>query len=55
MDWTDCTSALQALSITVNALAAAGDVFIAGTLCTLLHRSRTGFHRYLFTFIFHRG
>jgi hypothetical protein len=37
---------LQALSVTVNALAAAGDVFIAGTLTWLLHRSRTGFHRY---------
>ncbi|KAF7370965.1 hypothetical protein MSAN_00730600 [Mycena sanguinolenta] len=36
---------LKALSITVNALAAAGDVFIAGTLTWLLHRSRTGFHR----------
>ncbi|KAJ7807306.1 hypothetical protein B0H14DRAFT_3483412 [Mycena olivaceomarginata] len=32
-------------SVTVNALAAAGDVFIAGTLTWLLHRSRTGFHR----------
>lgn len=36
---------LEALSITVNALAAAGDVLIAATLCILLHRSRTGFHR----------
>ncbi|RXW17156.1 hypothetical protein EST38_g8698 [Candolleomyces aberdarensis] len=36
---------LEALSITVNALAAAGDVLIAATLCTILHRSRTGFHR----------
>ncbi|KAF9465638.1 hypothetical protein BDZ94DRAFT_1253580 [Collybia nuda] len=36
---------LKYLSITVNALAAAGDVLIAGILCTLLHRSRTGFHR----------
>ncbi|KAG7443913.1 uncharacterized protein BT62DRAFT_304616 [Guyanagaster necrorhizus] len=34
---------LKYLSISVNALAAAGDVFIAGTLCLLLHRSRTGF------------
>ncbi|EDR07339.1 uncharacterized protein LACBIDRAFT_294515 [Laccaria bicolor S238N-H82] len=33
------------LSITVNALAAAGDILIAGTLCTLLHLSRTGIHR----------
>ncbi|KIK02541.1 hypothetical protein K443DRAFT_96699 [Laccaria amethystina LaAM-08-1] len=33
------------LSIIVNALAAAGDVLIAGTLCIILHRSRTGFHR----------
>ncbi|KAG6917109.1 hypothetical protein DXG01_003929 [Tephrocybe rancida] len=36
---------LKYLSITVNALAAAGDVLIAMILCTLLHRSRTGFHR----------
>lgn len=36
---------LKTLSITVNVLAAAGDVLIAGTLCTLLHFSRTGFHR----------
>ncbi|KAH8804266.1 hypothetical protein DL96DRAFT_637435 [Flagelloscypha sp. PMI_526] len=36
---------LQSLSVTVNALAAMGDVMIAMTLCTLLHRSRTGFHR----------
>jgi len=36
---------LKSLSITVNALAAAGDVLIAAILCTLLHRSRTGFRR----------
>ncbi|KAF7356994.1 hypothetical protein MVEN_01036000 [Mycena venus] len=36
---------LKALSITVNALAAAGDFFIAAALTFLLHRSRTGFHR----------
>lgn len=36
---------LKTLSITVNALAAAGDILIAGTLCTLLHLSRTGIHR----------
>ncbi|KAJ7780331.1 hypothetical protein DFH07DRAFT_470123 [Mycena maculata] len=36
---------LKALSISVNALAAAGDLFIAATLCGLLIRSRTGFHR----------
>ncbi|KAK7031505.1 hypothetical protein R3P38DRAFT_818046 [Favolaschia claudopus] len=36
---------LKTLSITVNALAAAGDVFIAATLTYLLRRSRTGFHR----------
>ncbi|PPQ88744.1 hypothetical protein CVT25_008551 [Psilocybe cyanescens] len=36
---------LKYLSILVNALAAAGDVLIAATLCTLLHLSRTGFHR----------
>ncbi|TFK49047.1 hypothetical protein OE88DRAFT_1737259 [Heliocybe sulcata] len=31
------------LSMAVNALAAAGDVAIAIVLCTMLHRSRTGF------------
>ncbi|KAJ7708790.1 hypothetical protein B0H17DRAFT_365519 [Mycena rosella] len=36
---------LKHLSITVNALAAAGDVVIATTLCILLRSSRTGFHR----------
>ncbi|KAF8631313.1 hypothetical protein AX15_002459 [Amanita polypyramis BW_CC] len=36
---------LKYLSILVNALAAASDVLIAASLCTLLHRSRTGFHR----------
>ncbi|KAL0954095.1 hypothetical protein HGRIS_005241 [Hohenbuehelia grisea] len=36
---------LKPLSISVNALAAAGDLFIAVTLCALLHRSRTGFSR----------
>ncbi|KAJ7493307.1 hypothetical protein B0H11DRAFT_956795 [Mycena galericulata] len=36
---------LKFLSISVNALAAAGDVFIAGTLCFLLLSSRTGFQR----------
>ncbi|KIK01962.1 hypothetical protein K443DRAFT_6495 [Laccaria amethystina LaAM-08-1] len=36
---------LKTLSITVNVLAATGDVLIAGTLCSLLHFSRTGFHR----------
>ncbi|KAJ8515890.1 hypothetical protein ONZ45_g6753 [Pleurotus djamor] len=38
-------ASLKELSITVNALAAAGDVLIAVILCTLLHRSRTGFQR----------
>ncbi|KAF8725110.1 hypothetical protein AX14_008338 [Amanita brunnescens Koide BX004] len=33
------------LSIMINALAVAGDVLIAGVLCTLLHKSRTGFQR----------
>ncbi|KAF9554442.1 hypothetical protein CPC08DRAFT_712905 [Agrocybe pediades] len=33
------------LSILVNALAAAGDVLIAASLCALLHFSRTGFQR----------
>ncbi|EMD41094.1 hypothetical protein CERSUDRAFT_91852 [Gelatoporia subvermispora B] len=36
---------LKPLSMTVNALAAAGDVLIAAILCTMLHRSRTGFKR----------
>ncbi|KAF7289480.1 hypothetical protein HMN09_01342000 [Mycena chlorophos] len=36
---------LKSLSVVVNALAAAGDVLIAATLCKLLHSSRTGFHR----------
>ncbi|PPR06341.1 hypothetical protein CVT24_002514 [Panaeolus cyanescens] len=36
---------LKPLSISVNVLAAAGDVLIAVTLCTLLHRCRTGFQR----------
>jgi hypothetical protein len=34
---------LKVLSITVNALAAVGDVLIAGILCWMLHNSRTGF------------
>lgn len=33
------------LSILINGLAAAGDVLIAGALCTLLHLSRTGFRK----------
>lgn len=36
---------LEALSVTVNALAAAGDVLIAASLCTILHKSRTGFRK----------
>ncbi|KAF8729145.1 hypothetical protein AX14_006327 [Amanita brunnescens Koide BX004] len=36
---------LKRLSITINALAAASDVMIAAILCTLLHKSRTGFQR----------
>ncbi|KJA16677.1 hypothetical protein HYPSUDRAFT_206864 [Hypholoma sublateritium FD-334 SS-4] len=36
---------LKYLSILVNALAAAGDVLIAATLCITLHFSRTGFSR----------
>ncbi|EDR01864.1 uncharacterized protein LACBIDRAFT_310401 [Laccaria bicolor S238N-H82] len=36
---------LKGLSLSVNSLAAIGDVFIAGSLCTILYRSRTGFHR----------
>ena len=40
----------QRLSIAVNALAAAGDVSIAAVLCTLLHKSRTGFQRWWSSF-----
>ncbi|KAF8159158.1 hypothetical protein B0H34DRAFT_654273, partial [Crassisporium funariophilum] len=36
---------IKSLSILVNVLGAAGDVLIAGSLCTLLHRSRTSLHR----------
>ncbi|KIJ70461.1 hypothetical protein HYDPIDRAFT_23564 [Hydnomerulius pinastri MD-312] len=36
---------LKALSMSVNAVAAAGDVLIAIFLCTLLQNSRTGFRR----------
>ncbi|KIK02597.1 hypothetical protein K443DRAFT_513791 [Laccaria amethystina LaAM-08-1] len=36
---------LEGLSLATNALAAAGDIVIAASLCTILHRSRTGFHR----------
>ncbi|KAJ7623696.1 hypothetical protein FB45DRAFT_113204 [Roridomyces roridus] len=36
---------LHYLSMAVNALAAAGDLFIAGSLVILLRRSRTGFQR----------
>lgn len=36
---------LKGLSLSVNSLAAIGDVVIAGSLCTILYRSRTGFHR----------
>ncbi|OJA19252.1 hypothetical protein AZE42_05986 [Rhizopogon vesiculosus] len=36
---------LKSLSMSVNALAAAGDVLIAVFLCTLLQQSRTGFRR----------
>ncbi|KAF8128176.1 hypothetical protein EV363DRAFT_1221732 [Boletus edulis] len=38
-------SSLKALSMSVNAVAAAGDVLIAIFLCTLLQKSRTGFRR----------
>jgi len=34
--------------MTINALAAAGDVLIAAILCTMLQKSRTGFKRYVF-------
>ncbi|KAI9460427.1 hypothetical protein HD554DRAFT_2028738 [Boletus coccyginus] len=36
---------LKALSMSVNAVAVAGDVLIAASLCILLQRSRTGFRR----------
>ncbi|KAF7770245.1 hypothetical protein Agabi119p4_6219 [Agaricus bisporus var. burnettii] len=36
---------LKSLSIAVNALAAAGDLIIAASLCIILHQSRTGFQR----------
>ncbi len=36
----------QGLSITVNALAAASDLIIAGTLTYLLQTSKTGFKRH---------
>ncbi|KAG1753710.1 uncharacterized protein EDB91DRAFT_1242682 [Suillus paluster] len=36
---------LKPLSMCVNAVAAAGDVLIAGFLCVLLQRARTGFRR----------
>ncbi|KAJ3813978.1 hypothetical protein F5876DRAFT_62699 [Lentinula aff. lateritia] len=38
---------LKELSVTVNALAAAGDVLIAGILTILLQKSKTGFQRQL--------
>ncbi|EIW82509.1 hypothetical protein CONPUDRAFT_81986 [Coniophora puteana RWD-64-598 SS2] len=38
-------TALKSLSMTVNAVAAAGDVLIAMFLCHLLHGARTGFSR----------
>jgi hypothetical protein len=38
-------TALKDASITVNALAAAGDVLIAIILCSMLQQSRTGFKR----------
>ena len=40
----------QNLSITVNALAAAGDLFIAFVLCTMLQKSRTGFKKFVVLF-----
>ncbi|KAK0504507.1 hypothetical protein EDD18DRAFT_1306038 [Armillaria luteobubalina] len=36
---------MKYLSISVNALAAAGDALITSTLCLLLHHSRTGFQK----------
>jgi hypothetical protein len=38
---------VQHLSMIVNVLAAAGDVFIAAILCTMLHRSKTGFKKWV--------
>jgi hypothetical protein len=43
-------ASLKQLSVTVNVLAAIGDVLIAGILCTVLHSSRTGFRRYALAF-----
>ncbi|KAI0801433.1 hypothetical protein C8Q74DRAFT_491612 [Fomes fomentarius] len=36
---------VRALSLLINIFAAAADVAIAAILCTILHTSRTGFHR----------
>ena len=36
---------MKALSIMINAFAAAGDVCIAVILCTILQTSKTGFER----------
>lgn len=36
---------IRSLSMSINAIAAAGDILIAVLLCTLLQRSRTGFRR----------
>jgi hypothetical protein len=38
-------TALKAISMAINSVAAAGDVLIAIFLCTLLQKSRTGFRR----------
>ncbi|KAG2119084.1 uncharacterized protein F5147DRAFT_668132 [Suillus discolor] len=36
---------IRSLSMSINAVAAAGDILIAALLCTFLQRSRTGFRR----------
>ncbi|KAK1231007.1 hypothetical protein PQX77_005894 [Marasmius sp. AFHP31] len=41
----ELASMLKGLSITVNALAVAGDVYIALALCYLLYRSKTGYKK----------
>jgi len=37
---------LQNVTIVIDSASCAADILIAGSLCVLLHRSRTGFRRY---------
>ncbi len=37
---------LQNVTIVIDCASCAADILIAGSLCVLLHRSRTGFRRY---------